>query len=105
MYRILTAAAVGCLIVLVVGASVARVAHAWPPCRNIVKALPWFADVRIKINDPQYSGWFLHQKDNASALYHDVYGGISPQADCGGVACGVSSRPVLQLCMPYVAKL
>ena len=28
--------------------------------RNIVKALPWFADVRVKINDPQYSGWFLY---------------------------------------------
>ena len=55
---------------------------------------------------PKAELWhFLHQKDNASALYHDVYGGISPQADCGGVACGVSSRPVLQLCMPYVAKL
>ena len=22
--------------------------------RNLVKALPWFTDVRVKINDPQY---------------------------------------------------
>jgi hypothetical protein len=28
--------------------------------RNLVKALPWFDEVREKINDPAYSGWFLH---------------------------------------------
>ena len=66
--------------------------------RNIVKALPWwefteivswlevtylychctklrlvltrFKDVRTKINDPQFGGWFLHKKDNDSAFYH-----------------------------------
>jgi hypothetical protein len=27
--------------------------------RNVVKALPWFASVREKLDDPAYSGWFL----------------------------------------------
>ena len=25
--------------------------------RNVVKALPWFASVRAKLDDPKYSGW------------------------------------------------
>ena len=32
--------------------------------RNLVKALPWFIDVRIKLTDPNYSGWFLKFKPN-----------------------------------------
>ena len=54
--------------------------------RNIVKALPWFTDVRIKINDPQYSGWFLHEKGNASAYYYDHE--QTKPGDCGGIQCG-----------------
>ena len=27
--------------------------------RNGVKALPWFASVRVKLNDPAFSRWFL----------------------------------------------
>ena len=50
-----------------------------------MKALPWFRDVRVKLQDPRYSGWFLHRKDNASALYYDT--GQTTPGDCG-VACG-----------------
>eukprot|EP00041_Stephanoeca_diplocostata_P015030 m.284141 g.284141 ORF g.284141 m.284141 type:complete len:286 (-) comp19899_c0_seq12:795-1652(-) len=46
--------------------------------RNIVKALPWFEEVREKLADPNYWGWFLHYKpslrNGTSAggnLYHD----------------------------------
>ena len=54
--------------------------------RNLIKALPWFTDVRIKINDPRYAGWFLHEKGNASAFYHDDE--QTKAGDCGGIACG-----------------
>ena len=54
--------------------------------RNLIKALPWFRDVREKINDPQYSGWFLHLKGNSSSLYHDSE--QTKAGDCGGVTCG-----------------
>lgn len=30
--------------------------------RNLVKALPWFTEVRVKLEDPQYSGFFLQFK-------------------------------------------
>lgn len=63
--------------------------------RNLVKALPWFTDVREKINNPQYSGWFLpykpegpyyqHQQGNTD-LYLDY--GQTPTGDCGGITCG-----------------
>jgi hypothetical protein len=36
--------------------------------RNLVKALPWFTEVRVKLEDPAYSGFFLHFKPNAT--YH-----------------------------------
>eukprot|EP00051_Salpingoeca_urceolata_P001440 m.41044 g.41044 ORF g.41044 m.41044 type:complete len:513 (+) comp11424_c0_seq1:48-1586(+) len=46
--------------------------------RNIVKALPWFEEVREKLQDPQYWGWFLHWKPSlrngttpGGNLYHD----------------------------------
>lgn len=64
--------------------------------RNIVKALPWFTDVRVKLEDPQYHGWFLHRKDNASALYFDTRQTVP--GDCGGVTCGeylCSLRPTV----------
>ena len=37
--------------------------------RNLVKALPWFIDIRTKILDPLYSNWFLKFKSNAKS-YH-----------------------------------
>ena len=36
--------------------------------RNLVKALPWFTEVRVKLEDPAYSGFFLHFKPNST--YH-----------------------------------
>ena len=44
--------------------------------KNLVKALPWMTEVRLKLQDPAYWGFFLHYKNgsnaNAStALYHD----------------------------------
>jgi len=65
--------------------------HVWV-YRNIVKALPWFSSVRVKLEDPKYWGFFLHYK-NASGttattnLYHDF--GQTPSGDCGtNVQCG-----------------
>ena len=94
--------------------------------RNMVKALPWYKAVREKLIDPQYSGFFLPFKCNASAsdpkvlpgeggchvprqgtaLYHDqeqtIHGrtcpanGTGSQACCG-VPCGECARPSLTL--------
>ena len=39
--------------------------------RNLVKALPWYTDVREKVTDPAYAGWFLRFKDGAGGTgYH-----------------------------------
>ena len=41
--------------------------------RNLVKALPWFTEVREILADPAYSGFFLHFRPNgslANASYH-----------------------------------
>jgi hypothetical protein len=62
----------------------ARCVQVWV-YRNIVKALPWFTDVRIKINDKSYAGWFLHDK-NSQSLYHDRQ--QTAGGDCGGIECG-----------------
>ena len=86
----------------------ARIAAAQPRSkvwvyRNIVKALPWFKDVREKLADPQYSGFFLRYRPSDparpylqpntgnSTLYHDL--GQTPATyapgACGdGVPCG-----------------
>ena len=82
--------------------------------RNGVKALPWFSGVREKIQDPQYSGWFLKFSGNndyhvptcdndfnpprCSIFYHDQDqtphhptgdGSCIGPCDCGeGVPCG-----------------
>jgi hypothetical protein len=81
--------------------------------RNLVKALPWYTDVQVKINDPAYAGWFLPFSgtgnyhvptcDNnwdpprCSNLYHDQDqtpqhphgdGSCTSPCDCGGVPCG-----------------
>ena len=63
--------------------------------RNIVTAMPWFKDVRKKINDPAYSGWFMSFKpgyqQNGTTLYHDWKSnakyGQAAGADCGGIPC------------------
>ena len=34
--------------------------------RNLVKALPWYTNVRTKITDPAFSGWFLPFKPGGS---------------------------------------
>jgi len=36
--------------------------------RNVVKALPWFKEVREKLDDPAYSGFFLKFKPKPSSL-------------------------------------
>lgn len=81
--------------------------------RNMVKALPWYASVRDKLVDPQYSGFFLKFKCNASSggkyeggchvptqgtpFYHDqeqtAHGRTCPlnmagPSPCCGVPCG-----------------
>ena len=38
--------------------------------RNVVKALPWFATVREKLDDPAYSGWFLRFNGSTPKQYH-----------------------------------
>jgi hypothetical protein len=60
--------------------------------RNFVKALPWFTQVREKLEDSSWWGFFLHKKtptssDATGTLYHDEE--QTPRGDCGkGVACG-----------------
>ena len=36
--------------------------------RNLVKALPWFKEVREKLDDPHYSGFFLKFRPNVSTF-------------------------------------
>ena len=39
--------------------------------RNLVKALPWYTDVREKLEDPQFASWFLKFKNGANSTgYH-----------------------------------
>ena len=82
--------------------------------RNLVKALPWFTDIRNKILDPNYSEWFLRFKEDGpyhsppctntstsskcSMFYHDQLqtpqhpngdGSCIDDCDCGnGLPCG-----------------
>jgi hypothetical protein len=82
--------------------------------KNLVKALPWFSAVREKLDDPQYSGWFLPFKPGGSLpngsyhvppctgskcsnLYHDQEqtpgyphgdGSCAEPCDCGKSPCG-----------------
>merc|ERR550514_2232848 len=79
--------------------------------RNIVKALPWYTDVREKLSDPAYAGWFLKFKDGINGSYHvppctgdkcsEFYhdqdqtpehphgdGSCEDECDCGPVPCG-----------------
>ena len=35
-----------------------------------MKALPWYGDVRTKLTDPQFSGWFLKFAPGANGSYH-----------------------------------
>ena len=60
--------------------------------RNLVKALPWFTQVREKLEDSRYWGFFLRKAtptgdDATGQLYHDFE--QTPRGDCGkGVECG-----------------
>ena len=62
--------------------------------KNLVKALPWMTDVREKLEDPAYSGWFLrfaanvtpHVPAQGSPFYHDQE--QTPSGDCGSAPCG-----------------
>ena len=60
--------------------------------RNLVKALPWQTEVREKLENPLWWGFFLHKKnttgtDATGVLYHDFE--QTPKGDCGlGVQCG-----------------
>ena len=83
--------------------------------RNFVKALPWYSSVREKLEDPQYSGFFLKFNPHnttpyavppcdanfspakCSAFYHDQEqtpgypkgdGSCAAPCDCGQVPCG-----------------
>ena len=42
----------------------------FPPPRNLVKALPWYSSVRVKLADPQYSGFFLRFDPKNTTPYH-----------------------------------
>lgn len=58
--------------------------------RNLVKALPWYSQVREKMLDPQYSGWFLKFDPNGAAgLPAGQY--YSPR--CTKEALGVKCSP------------
>ena len=45
--------------------------------RNIVKALPWFDQVREKLEDPQYWGWFLPYNESIRATNPNTAGPLS----------------------------
>jgi hypothetical protein len=78
-----------------------------PPCAgNVAKALPWFTDVRLKLDDPRYAGWFVpfgpgpwHVPNctttqggtKCSQFYHDNFPwgcSTSSICDCGNNPCG-----------------
>jgi len=80
--------------------------------RNTIKALPWFASVREKLEDPKYEGWFFKFKgyngpssnhsfspsactyEKCSGFWHDQAGTMEhpgvckAECDCGQVPCG-----------------
>ena len=58
--------------------------------RNLVKALPWYTQVREKITDPNYSGWFLHFDPNNKTAYH--------QPKCTGDKCSDLYHDQEQVC-------
>ena len=70
--------------------------------RNLVKALSWYGAVREKLEDPQYSGWFLHFNNPDPANYSVPRGNTSlyhsqdqtpTVAECGGTSCDCGSIP------------
>ena len=60
--------------------------------RNKIKGLNWFSAVRDKLDDPNYSGWFVKFKDyrgrQSNASYHvpacDWYGNATHPPKCSG---------------------
>jgi hypothetical protein len=57
--------------------------------KNIVKALPWMREVREKLEDPAYAGWFLTFKE----------GGVFPNKSWHVPACDTNYDP--PLCSPF----
>jgi hypothetical protein len=75
--------------------------HVWI-YRNLVKALSWYDAVREKLEDPQYSGWFLHFNNPDPSNYSVPRGNTSlyhsqdqtpTVAECGGTKCDCGSIP------------
>eukprot|EP00054_Salpingoeca_dolichothecata_P036770 m.8584 g.8584 ORF g.8584 m.8584 type:complete len:581 (+) comp7015_c0_seq1:40-1782(+) len=81
--------------------------------RNTIKALNWYGSVRVKLDDPAYSAWFIKFKDcpaanstyhvpmctygKCSCFYHDQEqtpeypkgdGSCKEECDCGKNPCG-----------------
>ena len=54
--------------------------------RNMVKALPWYTEVREKLLDPAYAGWFLTFREDGTAP-PSMYNYSSPP--CTGAKCSV----------------
>lgn len=99
----------------------ARMTKAYNPAshvfvyRNLIKALPWFASVREKLEDPAYAGWFLkfdinntavprcapEDPSKCSALYHDqvqtpevpTEAQPSPDGVCTDNTCDCGAQP------------
>ena len=75
--------------------------------RNLVKALPWFIQVRTKLEDSRYWGFFLRKAaptggDATGQLYHDFE--QTPRGDCGkGVECVRTTAGACHRCwqLPY----
>ena len=55
--------------------------------RNLVKALPWFTQVREKLEDPRYAGWFLRFKGyRGAASNHSYHVPACTDDKCSGCA-------------------
>eukprot|EP01051_Picozoa_sp_SAG22_P024458 SAG22_NODE_6789_length_811_cov_1.164326_1_plen_97_part_10 len=60
--------------------------------RNKIKGLNWYTAVREKLDDPQFSGWFVRFKDyqghQSNNSYHvpacDWYGNATHPPKCSG---------------------
>ena len=52
--------------------------------RNLVKALPWYSQVREKLLDPAYAEWFLSYSATVRANHSAVQGAAPP---CTGAKC------------------
>lgn len=55
--------------------------------RSAIKALPWFDVVRAKLEDPEYSGWFVHFADYATGTNHSTAGRRYNVNPCDATKC------------------